>query len=277
MATKRKAVKLPSDKAVTALVIIYKNVSEQLDIEILDAAAAGQNLTADKLLAKRARVQALLTALTVQTRPLLVQLGLGSYVAGQDFMTQQMIKKGLKKLGLKDIVTEFGPRDNEAVKILAENMVRKIEDTHIMVGRRYDDVLRQVALQQTSESIALGEGRVELSERLDNALTRAGVTITNEGGVRLVPINDRNYRLEKYVEMVARTTSREAASEGMANRLLSNGLDLIEIAGTNDDVCAEYFGQDWSLNGQTPGYDIIDQLPPFHPNCTCVVTPASLT
>jgi hypothetical protein len=77
--------------------------------------------------------------------------------------------------------------------------------------------------------------------------------------------------------MVVRTTTREAATHGTINRLLERGDDLITISEHPDpaEVCVPYAGQTFSLSGQTDGYDVIDQLPPFHPNCRHVATPAS--
>jgi SPP1 gp7 family putative phage head morphogenesis protein len=269
-----KPVVLPSDRAAAYLVKIYAKLDKDLQKEIDISASAGFKDTVAELKKRQARVAVLIAKAQQQARPALVALTAKGYEAGADFILRELRKRGVKNVQLNALI---GPRDSDAVRILAENVVSKFEQTEILVGRRVDDVLRSIALEETATSIAAGEARIDLSDRLDRALTSAGITKV-EGALRLVPINGRNYQLEKYARMVARTTTREAATQGMANRLRANGLDLFTI----DDhqgacsICAEFNGNTYSLDGTTPGYEVLDQLPPFHPSCRCVLTPAAI-
>jgi hypothetical protein len=59
--------------------------------------------------------------------------------------------------------------------------------------------------------------------------------------------------------------------------MVEAGLDLVEIALARD-ACAQcvaaYKGKVFSLTGKTPGYPVLERMPPLHPNDRCVVTPA---
>jgi hypothetical protein len=81
-----------------------------------------------------------------------------------------------------------------------------------------------------------------------------------------------------YTKMVIRTTTREAVSTGTANRMLEAGLDLVTISSHDheEDECSEYDGETFSLTGATEGFDVLDQYPPFHPNCAHVMAPAEI-
>jgi hypothetical protein len=105
------------------------------------------------------------------------------------------------------------------------------------VGRRTEDAFRRAGLKQSAQGIAAGETRKAVSEALARALVEDGVTDALTG---FVDKAGRRWSLDTYSNMVVRTTTREAAT-----------------------------------HGQTDGYDVIDQLPPFHPNCRHVATPAS--
>jgi hypothetical protein len=77
--------------------------------------------------------------------------------------------------------------------------------------------------------------------------------------------------------MVARTTTREAMSAGMQGRMRETGQQLITISShnTSTPLCQEYEGKTFALpDTVVEGYDTIDTLPPFHPNCLHVATPA---
>jgi hypothetical protein len=78
--------------------------------------------------------------------------------------------------------------------------------------------------------------------------------------------------------MVVRTTTREAMSRGMANRLLDHGRVEVEISQHvgSCEICKPFEGKRFSLTdaGTAP---LLEKLPPFHPNCRHVLTPARTT
>ncbi len=99
------------------------------------------------------------------------------------------------------------------------------------------------------------------------------------GSGNFININGRNYDLKKYSKMVARTRLRRTQSEAAVNLAHQYETDLVEISshGTTcaSNICQEYEGNVYSLEGKTPGYPTLPEYPPFHPNCEHSMFPTS--
>jgi len=93
----------------------------------------------------------------------------------------------------------------------------------------------------------------------------------------LININGRNYNLSKYAKMVARTRLRHIQSESVRNTCKQYNNDLVQISehGTETEICEKYEGNIYSLSGDTPAYDKLEEEPPFHPNCMHSMSPTS--
>ena len=94
---------------------------------------------------------------------------------------------------------------------------------------------------------------------------------------KFIQINGRRYQTRKYAEMVSRTRFRMVQSEAVRNQCAEFGHDLVEISdhGTETEICEHYEGNTYSLTGDVKGYEILDQEPPFHPNCMHNMFPTS--
>lgn len=94
---------------------------------------------------------------------------------------------------------------------------------------------------------------------------------------KFIQINGRRYQTRKYAEMVSRTRFRMVQSEAVRNQCAEFGHDLVEISdhGTETEICEHYEGNTYSLTGDVKGYEILDQEPPFHPNCMHNMWPTS--
>lgn len=94
---------------------------------------------------------------------------------------------------------------------------------------------------------------------------------------KFININGRNYNLISYAENVARTRLRIIQSEATKNLCEEYDNDLVEISdhGTICEICKEFEGNVYSINGDTPGYDIISEWPPYHPQCEHSAAPSS--
>lgn len=142
------------------------------------------------------------------------------------------------------------------------------------IGRRLDDPYRRAALEVLGESTISLETRRQASRQLVARLISDGTTDALTG---FVDRAGRRWPLPVYAEMVARTTTREAASRAAATRMTEHGQDLATISSHphQADLCSPYDGQTFSLSGRDPDHPRLDRLPPFHPRCRHVLTPAS--
>ena len=157
-----------------------------------------------------------------------------------------------------------------APRVIAENIVGKLDQMREVVGRRAEDVYRRAALEIVGEGVIAGDTRRETSRVLERRLIRDGVT-------GFVDRAGRNWQLDTYAEMVVRTTTREAMTAGTRARMTETGQDLVTISdhATDTEICQEFEGKTYSLTGSTEGYDVLPQAPPFHPRCLHVMTPAA--
>jgi hypothetical protein len=252
--------RIPADAKIDALVRLYTEANASLTALVEGAVEATGTATATGRYykAQRARVRELLGDLQATAIPQATMVVSGAYVNG-----------ALAAEKVLNINGGFAGVHTEAVEVLADNMVNSLNDAARTVGRRADDVFRKQALNDISRGLIEGSTRVEVSNAMRNNLVREGATaFTDKAG--------RRWALDSYAKMAVRTTTREAVSQGSANRMLENGQDLITISehSDTDPTCADYAGNTYSLTGATSGYEVIDQLPPFHPNCEHVSTPA---
>lgn len=143
------------------------------------------------------------------------------------------------------------------------------------IGRRSADPYRDAALKEIGQGFVTQDTRKQVSASLARRLITEGTTDALTG---FVDRSGRRWPLGKYTEMVARTTTREAVTVATSNRLQEAGADLVDISSHahTADECTPYDGQTFSLTGATPGYDVLDDAPPFHPNCLHVMTPSGV-
>lgn len=142
------------------------------------------------------------------------------------------------------------------------------------LGRPVDDAYREATLRAVAEGLLGGDTRREISASLEARLVREGTANALKG---YTDSAGRRWDLQSYARMAVRTTTREAMTAGTTGRMLDTGLDLITISTHKHpahDACTEWAGRTGSLTGRTPGYEVI-KLPPYHPNCKHVSTPAS--
>lgn len=161
-----------------------------------------------------------------------------------------------------------GPH-RQAIEVLVDSLENGLTDAENTVGRRIDDIFRREQLRTVAEQLAVGNVRTDAARALETALRRQGTTA-------FVDRAGRSWSLDTYTAMAAHTVQREAMSTATKNRMLERDIDLIEIDRHPHvpDVCSPYDGKTFSLTGATPGYPVIDKLPPFHPWCKHTAFPS---
>ena len=164
----------------------------------------------------------------------------------------------------------FSQVHREAARAITESMLQATHAALAQIGRRVDDVFRREGMLAVARGIAAGRARVEVSRELAERLRAAGRPVFTD---RL----GREWPLDRYAEMVARTTTREAMTQGTINRLREHGITLAQVSAHNaEDFCRYYENAIVSLNGPHPVYPPISAInggPPFHPRCVHVLTP----
>ncbi|MEA4884268.1 MAG: phage minor capsid protein [Clostridia bacterium] len=163
----------------------------------------------------------------------------------------------------------FAQVHQAAVEAIAQNMANQLKDATAFVGRRIEDQVRTATLEATAQKFATGETLRDMKADLVNTFVDEGLTAIKDG-------SGRQWRLDTYAEMVTRTTTAEAANTGTMMQLKGFGHDLVQMTEHRSpcEICAMYEGRVYSIEGKTPGYPRLDQVPGFadgynniHPNC----------
>ena len=155
-----------------------------------------------------------------------------------------------------------------AIAALVSDTQEAFLETMTGINREAKVLLGKAVREQITQRIAGGTvtGKV-LKEVKSNVV---GV-LQEKGLASLVDKGGKAWELDRYAEMLIRTKAVEARNTGMANRMVENGYDLVQVTTHGaDDVCGEWEGRVLSLTGKTPGYPTVhdaemDGL--FHPNC----------
>lgn len=296
-----------TDPLVSDLVALYANASARLELIVSDALRRGLDperhgqpnaVRGDATAAYRARALA-------QARAVLAELDGAAGQAGP-VIVRKAYRGGLVAVdrtvgdGL-ELRGRFGGGHQRAAAVIASNMTdslaaaatrigTNIEDVFAranaldrgenltdvsFVGRRVDDPWRKAALRTVGEGVIAGDTRAQVSAQLARRLVTEGTTDALTG---FIDKAGRRWPLHTYTAMVARTTTREAMTTGTGSRLREGGLDLVTISSHPHaaDDCTPYDGRTFSLDGKADGYDVLDEEPPFHPNCVHVMTPAGV-
>ena len=104
----------------------------------------------------------------------------------------------------------------------------------------------------------------ELKDKIINDLAKDFTAIVDKGG--------REWKLDTYAEMLARTRTREVTNLAMTTRLKMEGYDLVQVSshGGGCDLCKPWDGKVLSMTGATHGYPTTDDAESaglMHPNC----------
>lgn len=140
--------------------------------------------------------------------------------------------------------------------------------------RRLSSMTQQLNVTETRLNRAVAEGFAEAgssmgakrrlqAELMKKALDGKYITINDRNG------NPRQYRVDTYAELVARTKLMEASSQAVLSTAISTGADLVQVSTHNTlcAICAPFEGKIYSLSGGDRDFPALDEEPPYHPQC----------
>lgn len=162
----------------------------------------------------------------------------------------------------------FNKIHKEAIASLVDSSQNSFGESLSGVNRSVKNVISKTIQEQLTAGMAVGKisGKTlpQLKAILKDVLEREGLNA-------LVDKAGRKWTLDRYTEMLIRTKSVEARNRGMANRIVENGYDLVQVSSHGaTDVCGEWEGKILSVNGSVSGYpSVLDAEASglFHPNC----------
>lgn len=265
-------VRLPYVVEVAQLIRIFQRAEEQL-LETLSYKYANELVTygedaaldrVQKILADLRKNSAKTVSVVMRKQFLLGKKIAVGKAAQLTSLNTQVIERLTRNLNAKILEST----------IVAEEHIKQNILESLVIGRRYEDAYRDVALESTAIGQASGLGRSESAKIFLEKMKEDGITgFTDVAG--------RNWRLSRYADMTIRTTARQAANAGT----MGTGHDLFEVSshGTTCKICAPLEGRVFSVSGTNPNYPPITEafgkVDPFggdglentwlniHPNC----------
>lgn len=163
----------------------------------------------------------------------------------------------------------FTTINREAVKAMVDDTSRSFADALSTVGRSVKniqaDMFQQEIKARLAEGQISGETRKAIQADIKQKIQEQGITALKDKA-------GREWSLDRYSEMLARTKLAEARNTGLSNKMLENGNDLVQVSsnGSSHPACADYEGQILSISGQSNEYPSVDEAEAdglFHPNC----------
>jgi hypothetical protein len=179
-------------------------------------------------------------------------------------------QSGLYMAGIRG---DFGKGINtDAINLLAQGLRDDVDASLATLGRRVNDVFRELTLKQVALHIVAGTGAKASAQTLEREIVKRGTrAFVDKAG--------RQWSLASYTDMAIRTVTREAMSQATASGLEQNGHDLVKFSHHQGSciICMPYDGKTFALPGhKVKGYRTLQvgEIPPIHPRCKHVIGPA---
>lgn len=263
---------------IDSLAALYRNAAADMMDVLADAAAfAGQRARAAALLHQYQTILADLNDEAAAWIELNIPRAYGAGIEFADGCTGDYRRAGISLRARGSGVTGRTEREvfaqvhREAIQAVTESMLNVMSAAAQQIGRRVDDAFRREGMLAVARGIVAGRARVDVSRELEQRLKELGRT-------DFVDKLGRHWPLDRYAEVVARTTMREAMTQGTINRLREHGVQLAQVSAHHaTDFCIYYENVIVSIGPEPhPVYPPIGAIgggPPFHPNCVHVLTP----
>jgi hypothetical protein len=186
------------------------------------------------------------------------------------------------EIGAKDAVSQLKnigadvPVSTGFNRIHKQAILALVDDTNTAFGESLNGInrsarfllgkaTRDLLTEKLAQGVISGSAMKEVKGNLIAILQEQGLdAMIDKGGKR--------WSLDTYTEMLFRTKAVEARNRGLANRMVENNYDLVQVSNHNSShqECAVWESQILSLTGDTPGYPTVDEAESeglFHPNC----------
>jgi hypothetical protein len=198
------------------------------------------------------------------------------YVAGINSATKDAKRLGITIEGnitVRNVTVELLKSEAdlrphlEAVNALLSNAYLDFANGMNGVVRGAERFINEASKQQIRLGIAQGQ---LTGQDVKTVAETIADTIGQQGFTALIDRGGRQWEIEQYSEMLARTHLIRSSTEGTINRAGDFGVDLMQVSahGATDELCAGEEGKIYSISGNSDKYPpLAGHEPPFHPNC----------
>ena len=250
-----------NEKTALKLVKVFKRAYKDIVAEITTATDFGAYNRRVIL----ARIESHLTRLGVDVEIFLRDELPEYYKMGADDAIRQ-----LKRVDA-DIAVEHGFNivHQDAILALIDDTSKSFAESLSTVNRAAGRLLNKAT--QDLLTYQLAEGTIS-GKALRTVRQTIKGTLQEDGLAGLVDRAGRRWSLDSYAEMLIRTKAVEARNTGLANRMVENGYDLVQVSQHPGacPLCTPWEGKVLSVTGETKGYPTVADAEAtglFHPNC----------
>lgn len=184
-----------------------------------------------------------------------------SYMKGTEWADKDPLSGNEVKAG-------FGSIHQQAVEVLADNAYSRLEDVANVVGRRANDVYRQISLEAVKGSVLGSKTTNQAARDIRKDLAEHGITgFIDKAG--------HQWNMRRYAQVLAQETTNGAFRQGTINRLEEKGHDLVRISSHAGSckICQPYQGQTFSLTGEDKEYPALSSAKGlFHVGCLHILS-----
>jgi SPP1 gp7 family putative phage head morphogenesis protein len=133
------------------------------------------------------------------------------------------------------------------------------------VKRAGREFLNEMVKLKINERIVVGAIKGEGVHKIKREVKKL---VEKRGFTALIDRGGKRWKIDTYAQMLVRTHMNKSNNRGTINRLIENGVDLIEMSSHENpsDMCAPLQGKIYSISGDNKKYPKAPDLP-IHPNC----------
>ena len=240
---------------------LYREAQTRI-ITALDRARARGNDTTH-LLAAKGEVDAILADLRDVTGQWAQEAYPHMYTVGMDAATTQLARAGVTA------AVDFAGIHQQAVAVLAENAYNRLADVTNVVGRQVDDYYRALALENIKGAVLGIDTTRDAQQAIFSAYMQRNDTL---GVAGFVDRSGREWSMDVYSEMVARTTLADTMRTGSRLRMAEAGVESFQVIG-GPNPCEDCQA---AIDGSPYTSDELDALEGDSghftgPNCECTI------
>lgn len=178
--------------------------------------------------------------------------------------------KQLKNIGADiNVSTGFNRLHREAIYALVDEVSNSTGDALTAVKRSAMKLLGKTVREQVTQNIAKG---VISGEALTNVKKSIKLSLIENGLPALKDAAGRSWDLDRYAEMLFRTKVVEARNRGLANRMVENDYELVQVSSHPGScpICEPWQGKILAISDTNTEYPTVKEAEAdglFHPNC----------
>jgi hypothetical protein len=169
-----------------------------------------------------------------------------------------------------EFTAQFSGLHEQAAMVAVEGAVADLTIAANAMEQTFVSYVRRAQVEGARSEIAreIGAGIIEGASR-QTVSNRLLATLKDQVTAGHITVGRVTMNARSYADLLARTVSRAARTEGTLNRLKENGMDLVMVSNTGAvDWCTIYEGRVFSISGRSKTYPRLVLRPPYHPNCT---------